>query len=116
MANRNSSSDTMPDKKLLDTCVSAFEIAIREIRKIENCDSEENLNEPIVLDKSALAAMSAELAKYGWELYSTGFKNGRDDFSRAEDTVADEIDRSISDIIRKTVFSNSRKQRGSTDG
>ncbi len=112
----NESPDKIPDKKLLDTCVSAFEIAIREIRKIENSENAENLNEPIILDKNVLAAMSSELVDYGRELYNLGFKNGRDNFSRAESEIADEIKLSISDIIKKTVFSDSRKQRGGARG
>lgn len=116
MANGNESPGAMPDKKLLDTCVTAFEIAIREIRKIENGENAENVNEPVVLDKSALNAMSNELVNYGKGLYSLGFKDGRENFSPDEDAIADEIKLSITDIIKKAVYSDGRKQRGGAHG
>ena len=116
MAYGNESPGTMPDKKLLDTCVTAFEIAIREIRKIENGENAENVNEPVVLDKSVLNAMSNELVNYCGELYALGFKNGRENLCRAKDTIADEIKLSITDIIKKAVYPDSRKQRGGAHG
>jgi hypothetical protein len=116
MAYANENPGTMPDKKLLDTCVSAFETAIREIRKIENSENNEKESEPLILDKSALNAMANELVNYGWELYSRGLINGRDNFSPAEDEIADEIRVAISCIINKAVFSDSRRQRGGERG
>ena len=116
MAYGNESPVAMPDKKLLDTCVTAFEIAIREIRKIENGENAENVNEPVVLDKSVLDAMSEELVNYCGEQYVQGFKNGRENFSPAEDAIADEIKLSITDIIKKAVYSDGRKQRGGAHG
>ena len=109
MTKSNDNSGSMPDKKLLDTCVSAFEIAIREIRKIENGESPEQWDEPIMLDKSSLDAMKTELVKYGRELYRTGGRNEREGFVRSEDDIAREISKSISDIIVGTAFSDSRK-------
>jgi len=105
----NDNSGSMPDKKLLDTCVSAFEIAIREIRKIENGESAEQWDEPIMLDKSSLDAMKTELVKYGFELYRTGGRNEREGFIRSEDEMTPEISKSISDIIESAAFSDSRE-------
>lgn len=109
MTKGNDNLDSIPDKKLLDTCVSAFEIAIREIRKIENGESVEPWNEPIMLDKSSLDAMKSKLVKYSRELYLTGGRNERERLFRSEDEIAREINKSISDIIESTVFSDSRK-------
>ena len=109
MANGTDNSGTIPNKRLLDTCVSAFEIAIREIRKIENGSSAEQWEEPIMLDKSTLGAMKAELVKCGIELYRTEYKNGREMLICAEDDIARQISKSISDIIDSTVFWDKRK-------
>lgn len=108
MAYENDNSGTIPNKKLLDTCMSAFEIAIREIRKIENGSSAEQWEEPIILDKSILGEMKAELVKCGIELYRTGQKNGREMLIRSEDDIARQISKSISDIIDSTIFGDRR--------
>lgn len=104
----NDNSGTISNKKLLDTCVSAFEIAIREIRKIENSSSAEQWEEPIMLDKSTLGVMKAELVKCGIELYQTGHKNGREMIVRSKDDIARQISKSISDIIDSTIFGGRR--------
>ncbi|MEA4824488.1 MAG: hypothetical protein VB111_10290 [Clostridiaceae bacterium] len=108
MAYRNDNSDTIPNKNLLDTCVSAFEIAIREIRKIENSPSAERWEEPIMLDKSTLDVMKAELVKCGIELYRTGNNNGMETLIRSEDDIARQINKTISDIIDSTIFGDRR--------
>jgi len=100
--------DTVPNKNLLDTCVSAFEIAIREIRKIENGPSAEQWEEPIMLDKSTLDLMKAELIKCAIEFYRIGYKNGRQMLIRSEDDIARQISKSISDIIDSTIFGDGR--------
>jgi len=104
----NDNSGTIPNKKLLDTCVSAFEIAIREIRKIENGSSAEQWEEPIMLDKNTLGVMKAELVKCGIELYRTGHKNGREMLISSEDDIASQISKSISNIIDSTIFGDRR--------
>ena len=109
MAFENEDSSTISNQKLLDTCVSAFEIAIREIRKIQNSSSIEQREEPILLDKSALGVMKAELVEYGIELYRAGYKKGREMLLFSEEDIARQISKSISDIIDSTVFGD--KQR-----
>jgi len=108
MAYGNDNSGTVSNEKLLDTCVSAFEIAIREIRKIQNSSSVEQWEEPIILDKGSLGVMKAELVKCGFELYRTGYKNGREMLIRSEDDIARQISKSISDIVDSTVFGDKR--------
>lgn len=116
MAYGSESSSMMPDKNLLDTCVSAFETAIREIRKIENGESTENADEPIILDNSTLRKMTGALSQYGRELYSLGYRNGRAETNPAEDVLTDEIGLTISDIINNAVYSDRRKRRGDEVG
>ena len=88
--------------------MSAFEIAIREIRKTENCSSAEQLEEPIMLDKSTLGVMKAELVKCGIELYRTGHKNGMEMLIHSEDDIALQISKSISDIIDSAIYGDGR--------
>ena len=108
MAYGNDESSTIPDKKLLNTCVSAFEIAIREIRKIENGSSEEQSEEPIMMDLSTLGVMKAELVKCGIELYRSGHENGREMLSRSEEDIDRQISKTITDIIDSTIFGDGR--------
>ena len=104
MGNVSANPVTESDKKLLDTCVSAFEIAIREIRKIENSASSEQWDEKIAINKRIIGSMKAELGKYGTELYRTGYKNGSENLAIYEDEIASEIKKSISNIIDSSVF------------
>lgn len=116
MAYGNESSSAMPDRKLLDTCVSAFELAIREIRKIENGDNAENPNEPVIINESALAVMKTELSRYAEALYTRGFRDGRENFRHTANTIADETELAISEIIKKAIFSDRRNLRDGEGG
>lgn len=109
MAYGSDNSDTKPNKNHLDTCVLAFEIAIREIRKIENGSSAEQWEEPITLDKITLGVMKAQLVKYGIDLYRVGYKNGKEMLIRSEDDIARQVSESMSDIIGSTIFGDRRK-------